>query len=285
MSRASMTALGIAALRALERERPPAERIVDDPYARHFVGEWLFRVMTFFDHLGWGERRGPGVQGYIVARERAIDDLFLRMLGEGMEQAVILGAGYDARAYRFARPLRGVRVFEVDEPATQEAKKARLAQISDEIDGAVTMVPLDLEQRTLRETLIAAGYDPTLRTVFIMQGVMMYLTAEAMDDTLRFVRTSAATGSAILFDYTSTEILKGGGRTEVRKTNRYARFGGEQVRLGMDPVTATAWLEERGFTGVEHLRSEQLHDLYFHGPNASRSVTTGYGILLGRVPG
>ena len=285
MSRASMTALGIAAIRALERERPPAERIVDDPYARHFVGEWLFRVMTFFDHLGWGERRGPGVQGYIVARERAIDDLFLRMLGDGMEQVVILGAGYDARAYRFARPLRGLRVFEVDEPATQETKKARLDQISDEFHGEVTMVPLDLERRTLAESLLAAGYDPALRTVFIMQGVMMYLTADAMDSTLRFVRSSAAPGSAIIFDYTANEILRGGGRTEVRKTNRYGRFSGEQVRLGLDPESASTWLTERGFAGVEHLRSEQLHDLYFHGPNAARRVTTGYGILLGRVPG
>lgn len=281
-----MTALGIAVARAMERERPPHERIVDDPYARHFVGEGMYRFVTIFDKLGWTERRGPGVMGYLMARERAIDDYLRRTVAEGLDQLVILGAGYDARAYRFQRILQSVRVFEVDHPVTQAAKKAKLDKIADELHGDVTLVPVDFERQSLGERLAAAGYEPTRRTLFIMQGVVMYLTPAGVDDTLRFVREQSGPGSAIIFDYVTRELAGGrSGHAEVNRTNLYGRFTGERIRTGIDPERAAVFLEERGFVQVEHLRSEDLHGLYFQGANKVRPVASGYGLLMGRVPG
>ena len=91
----SMTAIGIAIVRAIESERPENERIVYDPYARKLVPGALFHLVNFFEKLGYGDRRGPGVMGFLAARERHIDEYLKQRLAEGLEQLVILGAGLD----------------------------------------------------------------------------------------------------------------------------------------------------------------------------------------------
>ncbi len=283
--RASKTALGIVALRAIERERPPAERIVDDPYARHMVGEYLHRFIYNISKLGLSERRAPGVVGWLLARERAIDDSLLRMAAEGIEQLVILGAGYDARAYRFARKLKGAHVFEVDTPATQAAKRERVEMFLDEVDLALTFVPVDLETESLAQELINGGYDPTKKTLHLIQGVLPYLTADAVDRLLEFCRGQSGSGSAVVFDYVDEAAVKGEtDHPEIRSTNMYGYFGGEQIQFGIPTADAQAWLEARGYINVENTLSTELHERYFTGANASREVTDGYGILFGRVP-
>ena len=128
-SQSSMTAIGIAIVRAIESDKPEAERICYDPYARQLVNGGLFHLVRFFDRLGYGERRGPGVMGFLTVRERHIDEYLKTCLAGGARQVVILGAGYDASAYRFEEFRRGVKVFEVDNPATQQAKREKLEKI------------------------------------------------------------------------------------------------------------------------------------------------------------
>ncbi len=98
----SMTAIGIAILRGIESEKPAGERLCYDPYARQFVNAALYHLVRFFDRIGYSERKGPGVIGFLSVRERHIDEFLERNLAEGVQQVVILGAGLDARAYRFA---------------------------------------------------------------------------------------------------------------------------------------------------------------------------------------
>jgi len=283
--RASMTALGIAAIRAIERERPPAERIVDDPYARHFVGEYLHRMIYNLSKLGLAERRGPGVVGWLLARERVIDEYLLQMAAEGIDQLVILGAGYDARAYRFARKLGNAHVFEVDTPATQAAKRERVEMFLDEVDLALTFVPVDFEGRSLAGELKANGYDPAKKTLHLVQGVFAYLSPEAVDQVLAFVVQDSAPGSAVVFDFIDEDVVEGKiPHAEIRSTNLYGYFGGEQIQFGIPINAAEQWLRERGFTDVTSTPSALLHARYFVGENAERQVATGYGILFGRVP-
>ena len=120
-NRSSLTAAGIALARAVESEKPADERICYDPYARQFVPDWMYRLLGFFIKTGYAELRGPGVIGFLMARERYIDDVLKNYLSEGLQQLVILGAGYDLRAYRFDLPGR-VKTFEVDHPITQADK-------------------------------------------------------------------------------------------------------------------------------------------------------------------
>ena len=103
-NQSSLTAAGIAIARAVESEKPADERICYDPYARQFVPAWMYRLLGFFIKSGYAELRGPGVNGFLMARERYIDDVLQTFLNEGLRQIVILGAGYDSRAYRFNLP-------------------------------------------------------------------------------------------------------------------------------------------------------------------------------------
>ena len=97
----SMTAIGIAIVRGIESEKPEGQRICYDPYARQFVSPFLYKFVRFFDWIGYSEIKGPGVMGFLTVRERHIDEYLKACLKDGIRQLVILGAGLDARAYRF----------------------------------------------------------------------------------------------------------------------------------------------------------------------------------------
>jgi O-methyltransferase involved in polyketide biosynthesis len=104
-----MTAIGIAILRGIESEKPASERLCYDPYACRFVNAALYNLIRLFDKIGYSERKGPGVTGFLAVRERHIDEFLQQNLAEGVQQVIILGAGLDARAYRF-EGLRTIRV-------------------------------------------------------------------------------------------------------------------------------------------------------------------------------
>jgi len=282
-NQSSFTAAGIALARAVESEKPADERICYDPYARKFVPVWMYFAFGFFIKSGYTEWRGPGVNGFLVARDRYIDDVLQTFLNAGLQQLVILGAGYDSRAYRFDLPGR-VKTFEVDHPATQSDKLARVRAIFDELTGHVTYVPVDFNTQTLAECLPAGGYDPRLKTLFIWQGVSMYLTAATVNATLAFVVEQSAPGSAIVFDYVYQAVLDGVQKhSEVGGMRRYRRMIGEGLTFGIPEGVAEAFMQVRGFQPVKDANQGDLKAAYFTGKNAGRAITGGYGIVTGWV--
>jgi methyltransferase (TIGR00027 family) len=278
-SQSSMTASGIAIVRALESEKPAHERICYDPYARQMVSDALYHFVKFFDRLGYSEKRGPGVMGGLVVRERYIDDYLRSGLAQGVQQVVVLGAGYDARAYRFEGFQRGVKVFEVDHPATQQAKLKRLQKIFGSVPSYVIYVPIDFNTQTLEQRLRECGYDEQQKTLFIWQGVTQYLTPEGVDSTLAFVAHHSGPGSSIIFDYMYTSLLNGTVKHgEVSKMRRDRWLSNEVLAFGIPQGTIESFLEQRGFTQVHDANCKYLHDTYFTGVNAKRTVTDGYAI-------
>jgi methyltransferase (TIGR00027 family) len=281
-NQSSLTAAGIAVMRAVESEKPADERICYDPYARRLVPAWMYHIFGFFIRTGYAERRGPGVNGFLAARDRYIDDVLQQFLAEGLQQLVILGAGYDSRAYRF--DLAGVKTFEVDHPATQPDKLAKLGSIFRKVPEHVTYVPIDFNAQTLESRLLVSGYEPALKTLFIWQGVTMYLTGEAVDATLAFIVNHSGPGSAIVFDYLYRELL-GGVRTqnEVANMRRYRFMTGEGLTFGIPQAGIEAFLKERGFRQVKDVNANDLKATYFTGKKAWRAVVGGYGIVIGTL--
>jgi methyltransferase (TIGR00027 family) len=285
-TQSSMTAVGIAIVRAIESEQPASERICCDPYARRMVNDFLFRFVRFFDRLGYGERKGPGVMGFLAVRERHIDDQLKACLADGLEQLVILGAGFDARAYRFEELKGRVKVFEVDHPASQQIKLKKVEQIFGRAPEYVTYVPIDFNTQTLADRLAQAGYDETCRTLFIWQGVTQYLTPEAVDSTLAFIAHHSGPGSSVIFDYMYPTLLDGTvKRGEVSKMRRDRWMTGESLVFGIPAGTVTAFLEQRGFTQVFDANAKYLHAAYFTGVNQKRTVADGYAIASAVVKG
>lgn len=189
------TALMVAAARAIETRRPDA--LAQDPYAEHFV-----RAAPAAD--GWPVRpeQVPGGEAdplwgrlgrYFGLRTRVLDDFVARAAQAGARQAVLLGAGLDTRAYRLEWPA-GQVVFEIDTPEVLEFKQ-------DVLDGVgatarATRVPLAAD---LREEwagpLTAAGFDPAAPTVWLAEGLLLYLPSAAERALLATVdRLTAATG-------------------------------------------------------------------------------------------
>ncbi len=189
-----------------------------------------------------------GLLQHVALRTAAIDAAVRREREQGIPQLVLLGAGLDARAFRMPE-LSETVVFEVDFPSTQALKRRRagaLVPAAKEIRWA----PIDFEKDALDDVLARAGHLSERRTVWIWEGVTMYLPPAAVDATLSVVRDRSATGSTLLVTYATEEmaaILSG----PLAPLEPLVDFGfgllGEPLRGRMDPAVARERLLAHGF--------------------------------------
>jgi methyltransferase (TIGR00027 family) len=283
-NQSSITASGIAVARAVESGKPVGVRICYDPYAVKFINPLFYRFMRLFIDTGYAEAAGKGVMGFLVARCRYMDDLLSEIFEVGLKQLVVLGAGYDSRAYRFSYLNQAVKVFEVDHPATQQIKMKKVRAALGDLPEHVTYVGIDFNKDTLEQRLPECGYDEHVKTLFIWEGMVMYLSADAVDRTLGFIVQHSGPGSQVVFDYIYTALLDGTVRHgEVSRMHRAQRFSGEGLTFAIPEGGIRGILEQRGFTNVIDITSDELHTRYFTGPNAKRKVAWGYGIALAEV--
>ena len=284
----SATAEGNAALRAAEWLRPEDERVCYDQFARRFLGLRFgvvvrSRLLTRIA-LWYAERIIPGAANSLVARTRYIDYYLKQCIADGIEQLVILGAGYDSRAYRFDELRPRVRVFEVDHPDTQRAKIQKVKRIFGSLPSHVTYVGLDLDEKKLGEGLLKAGYRKDKKTLFIWEGVTVYLTPEAVDETLAFVAGNSGKGSSIIFDYAFQFALDATSDSEEAKKWRKAyERRGEPPKFALKEDAVEEFLSRRGFYQVKSVSMELLKKTYFKGVNANRHVTNLGGIVQATV--
>jgi methyltransferase (TIGR00027 family) len=220
----------------------------------------------------YAERVAPGGMSTIPVRTRCIDDYLTTCIEQGIRQVVILGAGYDTRAYRFAALKGGVKVFEVDHPATQNVKREKIKKILGYLPDYVVYVPIDFEKEKVDERLFESGYDRSLKTLFIWEGVTMYVTGEAVDETLAFVVHNSGEGSSIIFDYVLGSALDGRLR-EAEGWKRYLEKRGDPPIFGIEDGTIEEFLGSRGFHQVKDITAKALDDTYFADKDCSRKAT------------
>ena len=287
---ASRTAEQNALFRALESARPASQRVCDDPLARHFL-RWPFALVMGLGALPGGarfvcsyiDRRWPGVRTSVVARTRLIDDLITTALEKGLEQLVILGAGFDSRAYRMPR-LAAIDVFEVDHPDTQAAKRRTLNRLLATPPKHVRFVPLDFKREGLAAAMHAAGYRASAHTLLLWEGVTNYLTAEAVDSTLRWC-SGASAGSVVLFTYVHRDILTRPS-VFVGSQNLFTSLAraGEKLTFGMDPSHVPHYLAERGLSLELDIGAAEYRARYFGAAATNMRGHEFYRVALARVP-
>jgi len=276
-NQSSQSALGVAGFRAIESQKPEGSRICYDPYARAFIPSVTYVLLKLMIDSGLYERLGPGAMGFIIIRERYIDDYLKTGLTEGLDQVVILGAGFDTRAYRIPG-IEKTHVFEIDYPATQEVKRKGLKKVIDPLPGHVTFVPMDFNTQSLDEQLQSAGYNEQAKTLFIWQGVTYFLEAKGVDSTLDFIANHSGPGSSLIFDYMYNEIFQDPNNSYGRLLKRSARMSGEEYMFGIDRGQVEPFLARRGFRNVNSMTLDQLKQRYFIGPNAGRAVPADIAI-------
>lgn len=238
-TRPSRTAQAVCLFRAAERARPASQRIVDDPHAVRFLPPGLRLVSRL-----WGSSRPPSAVGlatYVLARHACLD---AALVETGAEQVVLLGAGYDSRAWRLREALGERVVWEVDHPATAAAKSRAAARLP-EVPRRV--VPVDFERQNLRQRLLDEGFDPSRPTFWVWEGVSMYLTRTAVLDSLATIRSLSAPGSSLGMDlwfYLDDPRLFATWRRA--SASALALFG-EPITFGVRPEDAEAFFAEAGF--------------------------------------
>jgi len=176
-----------------------------DPTARVFLNAKGKQSLAKIEHAVREGKRSTRLEmartmaDLIALRTASIDGAVRAAIAGGATQLVILGAGYDGRAWRLPE-LAGVRVFEVDHPATQDDKRAHLAELPPPA-GMVSFVSIDFERESLGTVLDRAGHDSSSPTCWIWEGVVMYLTRTAMRATLDGIASRSAPGSTLIVNY------------------------------------------------------------------------------------
>jgi methyltransferase (TIGR00027 family) len=265
--RPSSTAEMVAAWRALEHLLPAGERILDDPYARGFLGPNRGAVLDVAEKLPPRalkalfrrvDRILGGVMTFVLARHRFMDELAANR--DGLQQLVLLGAGYDSRPIRLADRLQGVTVFEVDHPATAARKASLAAEVFGDAKRAeTTFVSIDFARESISDKLLAAGLRRDALTVWIWEGVSMYLDEAAVRATFDLVREHSAPGSLLTFDAWQRPDT-GVQRITARELPALAMrlVYDEPFVWGPQPEDLEPMLREHGLALIEHVEHVPL---------------------------
>jgi methyltransferase (TIGR00027 family) len=266
----SRTALVVALWRARESTRAPATRLFDDAWAPAFLGwrlRWalrLSRLPVVGAAFPWSLVDGhwSGSRGTVAVRTRYIDDVLAASLRDGVEQVVILGAGFDSRAYRIPG-IERARVFEVDHPVTQAEKKDAVTRRLGAPPSHVTFVPVDFSTHTLDAAMPAAGFRAGIRTFFVCEGVTHYLSAADVDALFRYVARTAAVASRMVFTYIHRSVLDGAVTfAGADRTLATVRRGGEPYTFGFEPAELPGFLAARGLRLTEDVDARTYRERY-----------------------
>jgi methyltransferase (TIGR00027 family) len=260
--RSSNTAEYTAAMRADHRLHD-TELVLDDPWAISLIASELRAGVEQGDFHAFLARAGlRPTQGHIVLRARYADDALAAAVARGVRQLVVLAAGLDSSCLR--RDPR-VRVIEVDHPASQRAKRERLAAIGARLDG-VEFVSVDFEREELADALAKSSLDRTEPAFLTWIGVSMYLPTATSFATIAQIRASVAAGSELIFDYPIPfERLDPEALAVARMKNEGLARTAEPRITTYDPPGLARALAERGFALVEDVGPAELDARYCAG--------------------
>jgi len=253
----SRTALGVAWMRALHQ-------LFDDP-------PLILEDRPILELLGPGAAAGAEkmrermqevgprmLRAHVVLRSRFTEDRLHESLARGVSQFVILGAGYDTFFARQPDWARSLRIFEIDQPATQQDKLAKIAAAKIDIPANVTFGSVNFEAESLGDGLRRHGVDPGRPTLFSWLGVTMYLTEPAIDATLAAVRAFPR-GSEIVLTFATRQS---DGSPQASLAAVVASMGEPWVTY-YEPSEIETRLLAAGFAQVELLIPKQAETRYF----------------------
>ncbi len=266
----SRTAQGTAMHRAVHQllDRPV---VFDDPVALRILG--AERVRKLARDRALHETAGSrAMRAFLVTRSRYAEDELARMYRQGTRQYIVLGAGLDTYAYR--NPHGGsLRVFEVDHPSTQAWKRTQLQEQGIALPHSLTFVPVDFEKQALAIRLRQAGFNRHAPAFISWLGVTMYLTRDAVMQTLAYVAQSCARGTEIVFDFSLPDAALSE-KERLARNRRAARVAkiGEPWISNFDAAELAGDLLAMGYSQAGHFGAREANELYF----ANRSDGLGF---------
>lgn len=271
----SRTALRVAMRRAAHQIYDSAPLVLDDPIAVPILGK------TYAEEV----RRTPtrpdrpfsvSLRAFLVARSRYAEDNLRQAVAHGVSQYVLLGAGLDTFAHR--NPYPGLRVFEVDHPATQLWKRELLETSGLAMPQGLTYAPVDFERQSLPEQLVAAGFDMDAPALFAWLGVVPYLTLPAFRATVGFI-AACSRGSGLTLDYGQPRaVLPLLERLAHDSLASRVQLAGEPFQLFFTPDEIA--FELAAFRDIEDIGTTEINARYFSGRKDSLVLRGSAGRLL-----
>lgn len=271
----SESALTVAFCRALAAKDEREEIRGPDYLAEIFLTEDRRRPLKDRASREWVIQKltTPELYHYFIARTAFLDQVFSRALQENIPQIVFLGAGYDTRSYRYRNLIRDSRIFEMDIPPTQKRKKDLLEHAAVPMPANLHFVPINFKTDAIEPVLLKAGFNKAARTLFIWEGVTYYLSAEAIDKSLKSVGALSSAGSTIAFDYMTQAVP--------------SIYSGEPFQFWLPTTKIEAFLFERGFSVIEHLLPADLEMRYLRlrdGASVGKSLAF-FAMVLASIRG
>ena len=279
----SRTAMFAALFRTVANKELKNNNLGGDYLAAYFLPSF-FRLLIKLKKVRYrvkqrNARLTPGVYEYMIARTAYFDAVFSDALKLEVPQIVLLGAGYDTRAFRFANLNLATRVFEVDIETTQSRKIACLQKAGIELPERTVLVSMDFNKASLGPVLNKAGFDHHQHTLFLWEGVSYYLDPKSVDATLEFIARGSSPDSVIVFDYgIRITAQNADSHYGVKALHRFwnRRRVNEPIRFSIEEGEIAPFLKERGLRVVEHLDNKQIEHAF---------LTREDGSLIGRPNG
>ena len=283
----SRTSIVVAALRAFGAREPDisvrnpdtlAERLLTAADLQLIREHPVARALNEDYPKGRQNREVAGMSNLMLVRTRVVDDRMKQALQGGATQVVILGAGFDTRAYRFAALLEDRKVFEVDYRSTQQLKKRRLEEALEGIPSHLRFAEIDFKKDSLQDVLYDAGYQPSEKTFFIWEGVSMYLSESAVRETLRTIASYSAPGAVLVMDFAGRAMIELLEEFPNLPQHKYTTRWGEPWIFGVPDIREREFFRECG------LELREILSL-FGAEAVKRYLTRADGTRFGQIRG
>jgi len=233
----------------------------------HFpLGRRLYRALS-----------PKGIYEYVIARTKYIDAVFKRALAEKFDHILVFGAGFDTRALRFQDAAGNTRIFELDVPVTQQAKIRRYQSQHLALPSNLVFMTIDFDKESLPAKLDESGFRKGQRSLFVLEGLLMYLQAQSVAPTFRTIQQYAGAHSWVVLDYVYASVLRNenlyyGESRAVASVSR----AGEQWHFGIEKGKVEQFLSTYGLSLIDHKDAAELERAFF---------TDSTGRIVGRVSG
>ncbi|KGJ94016.1 class I SAM-dependent methyltransferase [Colwellia psychrerythraea] len=290
------SAESMALIRTLGYKENGITMRTEDYMAEVFLSKFMAFILSFSFFrsliLAIYSIKLPGGMPYIMAKSRAIDDMLLRALDgdEKPEQLIILGAGYDTRAYRFHHQLAHIQCFEIDHPEMIARKRAAMKNLATEKGTASTQHENDVSSLNSvhycgadfngkdhfdLDWLVSQGIDKNKKTLFIIDGVSYFLQEDAFKNLLSVISLFPET-SQVIFDYAYADIFTGGIYRGSEAFKSSLKKMGEPATYGIHQEDLMNTMQELGFDLTDLMTPEQIEQQYLTKPNGESVQPYGF---------
>jgi methyltransferase (TIGR00027 family) len=223
---------------------------------------------------------GKALRAFVAVRSRLAEDALAERVARGVRQYVVLGAGLDTFAYRNPHDAAGLRVYEVDHPATQGWKRERLAEAALPLSHLVRFVPVDFERMTAVDGLAGAGLRFDRPAAVSWLGVVPYLERSVVLESLRSLTAAFPPGTQVVFDYgIPPAAMSPPMRAGYERLASRVEAAGERFRTFFEPAELARELAAAGFAGVEDWDAAVLNARFFAG-RADGLLLAGAGHIV-----